>query len=189
MLGMNDVKKGNMIILDGDPVKVLSIAHTKVGRQGATVTIKYKNLKTGSALERTLRPADKFIEAEIDKKTMRFEFAHRGQVTFVNPENPAERMIIPENDVADALPYLPSKMNTTLLYFNDEIIGVELPPKVDLNVTMAPPSVRGNTADGGTKQVETETGLTVSTPLFIETGDVIKVNTETGHYVERVKKV
>ncbi len=188
MLSITQLKKGTLIVLDQDPYEVLDYAHSHVGRGGSVVQTKVRNLKTGNVFDRTFKPADKFEEAEIEKKKAVFVYTHRGQTVFQDPKNPKERFTIDEKIVSEKLSYLKPKLEVELITFNEEIISLKLPVKIDYEVKEAPPSEKGNTAQGGTKRIVLETGLQIQAPFFISVGDVIRINTETGDYVERVEK-
>lgn len=188
MLSINDLQKDTIFLFEGAPYKVLEIQHKKMARQGATVQVKIKNLVSGSTLSRSFFPSDKFEEAELEKRSLLFLYEHRGEYGFVLPQNRSQRFILKVDEVGDKAQFLKSNLEVTAVFFNGNIISIELPIKVDYTVAEAPPGIRGDTASGGSKPVKIETGATVQTPLFINVGDTIRVNTEKGEYVERVKK-
>ena len=189
MLGYTEIKPGMIIVLDGQPFEIISTTGVvKKQRQKPHNTAKLKNLYTGATIEKTFTQADKIEEAELEKKEYEFVFAGRGKAVFKNPENPADRIELKEEMIEEKLPYLKGGSRVDLIFFEGDVVTIKLPIKVDLKVKEAPPNIKGNTQAGGSKYVVLETGLKVSTPLFIETGDIIRVNTETGEYVERVQK-
>lgn len=189
MLTVNELQKDSLILLDGAPHRVLEIQHKKVARQAATAEAKLKNLLTGSTITRTFNPsADKFEEADVEKRSLIFIYSHRGKYVFAKPENKGERFELSEENLGDEKLFLKENMEVAAHYFKGDIINIELPIKVEYKVAEAPPNIRGNTVSGGTKQVVLESGATISTPLFIEMGDIIRVNTQKKEYVERVKK-
>lgn len=184
-LGINDVKRGSLITVEGSPCLVMSVAHQHVGRGGANAQVKAKNLSSGKIFERTFKPSDVFEEAEIDRIDAEFIYGRSGEYWFHEAGNPSRRFSIREDTIGGQAGFLKPKIAVRAMEFKGRIINVELPIKAEYKVTEAPPNVRGDTAQGGTKQVTIETGGKISTPLFIETGDTIRVNTETGEYVER----
>ena len=186
MLSYTEIKPGVLILLDTEPYEVLSTSGVvKKQRQKPHNTAKLRNVTSGSVVEKTFSQADKIEEAHIEKRDVVFVYANRGEVVFSDPKNPGERFSLPEELVAAQLPYLREKDVVVAKVFNDNIFGIDIPIKVVLTVAEAPPNIRGNTSAGGNKVVTLETGLTVTTPLFIEAGDQIRVNTQTGEYVER----
>lgn len=188
MLNVNDLQKDTMFILDGVPYRVLEVDHKKVARQGASVQTKLKNLISGATLSRNFTGADKFEEAEIDKKTLTFLYGHRGEYVFIEPDDKSVRFTLKEDDLGPEKDYLKPNLEVVAEFFDEKIIRIIVPVKVDYKVVEAPPGVKGDTVSGGTKQVKIESGAMIQTPLFIEMDDVIRVNTERGEYAERVKK-
>jgi elongation factor P len=187
MLSYTNITPKKVIVLDGEPYEVTQTSGVvKKQRQKPHNTAKIRNLRTGATVEKTFSQADKIIEAELETCEMKYLFTNRGECWMSNPKNPGERKSIPESIVSDQLPYLRENDLLETLLFNGDILGVRIPIKVELKVTEAPPNIKGNTSAGGNKVVTLETGLTVTTPLFVEAGDTIRVNTETGAYVERV---
>jgi elongation factor P len=197
MLSYADIKPGALIMLDGDPCEIVATSGVvKKQRQKPHNTAKMKNLRSGATVEKTFSQADKIVAADIETRAIQFIYAHRGNVVFADLSNPNNRFALPEEVVGEKLAYVrekdvveariledPSSPGKTSA---DTIIDIQIPIKVNLTVTEAPPNIRGNTSAGGTKVVTLETGITVTTPLFIKVGDTIRVNTETGEYVERV---
>ena len=184
-LGINEIKRGSLITLEKEPYLVLSVSHKHIGRGGASAQVKVKSLVTGKVFDKTFKPSDEFEEAEVEKIDAEFIYSRNEEYWFHEKGEPSERFSINEEVIGDERAFLKPKMDLRAIKFNGEIISIELPIKVDYKVVEAPPNVRGNTAQGGTKQVKIETGAKISTPMFIETGDMIRVNTETGEYVER----
>lgn len=188
MLEYTDLKPNTNFIKDGQPYTVLTYSFEKKQRQKPTVKLTIKNLLTGKTQDLTVRQHEEFKEAEIKEMSAEFIYHHRGEYWFKDPDDPSERFQIDEKVVGDIKNYLKEGLQITALKFKDDFVSLDLPPKVDLEVVQAPPNVKGSTVDGATKTVETETGYEVKTPVFIEKGDLIKINTETGEYVERVEK-
>jgi len=188
MLSYSEITQRKYIVQDGEPYEVLSSAITKKQRQKPTNQTKLKNLRTGKVTEKSFHQSDTVEEADITKKKALFIYNHRNEFWFSDIDNTSNRWKIDENHIGNKGKYLKEKTVIDILLFNDEILGIQLPPKVDLLVTDAPPAVKGNTAQGGSKQITLETGMTLNAPLFINEGDTVRVNTETGEYSERVDK-
>lgn len=188
MLDYNEITTGSFIVLDGEPYEVLAANISKKSRQQAANQAKVKNLISGKVTERSFHQSDAVAEADIEKKPVVYIFTKRGEYWFHEAGDKSARFSLSAETLGEQVKFLKEQMELEALQFNDAIIGLNFPPKVDLVVEEAPPAVKGNTAQGGTKQVTLETGATVTTPLFVETGDVVRVNTQTGEYVERVRK-
>src|SRR3989344_3011756 len=198
-LGASDLKKGSFIIVDGAPYVVVSLVHSHIGRGGAVFQTKIKNLKTGVILAINFKPGDSLREAEITKMQAVFIYERRGEYWFHQSGNPANRFFINAESLTGKSTLLKPEMEVIALKYikdekaspgagrpREEIINIELPIKADYKVIEAPPDIKGSTADGGRKTVTLEGGLKVNVPLFIQEGDTIRINTETGEYAERV---
>lgn len=188
MIGMNDLKTGTFFILEGQPFEVLHSQHLKMQQRRPVMQTKIKNLLTGKMIEKNFQQSDYFEEADIQKKEIKFLYSRRGEFWFSEINDSSKRFKLDEEIIGEAAGFLKPNTAITSLLFNNEIINIDLPVKMDFKVIEAPPSLRGNTAQGGTKQVKLETGVLVNAPLFIEEGDIIRVNTQTGEYAERVEK-
>lgn len=187
MLAYNEIKPGQIIVFEDAPFLIVSTSGVvKKQRQKPHNTAKMRGLRSGATVEKTFTQSDKIVEADIATRDIQFVYANRGEATFADPHNPKDRFVLSEQVLGDKLLYIREKDIVEARLFDDEIIDITIPIKVDLKVTEAPPNIRGNTSSGGNKVVVLETGLTVTTPLFIEAGDTIRVNTETGSYAERV---
>ncbi len=186
MLNYNELKKGTLFVWNDEPYEVLEYNFSRMQQRKPVAQTKIRNLKTGSVSTQTFKQSDSFDELEIEKKQVVFVFCNRGQCTFHHAEKRSERFTIPETSIASRVPYMKQNAELVARYITGKLLDIIVPIKVDLVVTEAPPAVRGNTAQGGLKQVTVETGLTLNVPLFVETGDTIRINTETGDYVERV---
>ncbi len=167
---------------------VLETHHLKMQQRRPVVQTKFRNLLNGKQLERNFAQSDVFEEADIARKEVRFLYNHRDEYWFADPKNPSDRFKLDKALIADQAQFL--RPNTVLeaLSWNDEVITVTLPIKMNFKVVEAPPSTRGDTATGGSKQVKLDSGATMNVPLFINEGDEIVLNTETGQYVERAEK-
>lgn len=188
MLSINDLKVGTYIVYEGAPYEVLEVQHLHIGRGGSSIQTKLKNLKTGQVLSRNFKPADQFLEAAIEKQKVKYLYHHRDEYWFSEESNPKNRFLLTEDQLREIIHFLKPNTAVEALNFDNAIINVTLPIKMDFKVTEAPPAIRGNTAQGGTKTVTIETGAQITAPLFINEGDIIKINTQTGEYVERVEK-
>jgi len=188
MLTLSDLKVGIFFVMEDDPWQVLDAKFVKMAQRTGHLEAKIRNLRTGIVLTRSFKQADKFGEADLSHIRANFVFSHREKYVFAEAGNPKQRIELSQEHVGDTKFYLTPNLTVDILRFEDAILGIQLPPKVDLRVTEAPPWAKGDTATGGTKTVMTESGLSVRTPHFIETGATIKVNTKTGEYVGRVEK-
>ena len=188
MLTINDLKNKMIVLIDDAPYQILEVKHLHMGRGGSSVQTKIKNLVTAQVFSRNFKPADSFREADIAKRELRFLYRHRGEFFFSAKEKPSERFSLPPEKLGEAAQWLKPNTVVTALFLENKLLSVVLPIKIDLEVTEAPPGLKGDTATAATKTVIVETGAKVQTPLFVNEGDVIRVNTETGEYAERVSK-
>ena len=185
---ISDMKVGTLFVLDSDPWEVLESNRVMIGRGQGHLETKIRNLRTGNVLRRNFQKSDKFDEAEVELENAEFVYENRGKVVFRDPEDKGKRQEIDHQAIEEKLPYLTEGMQVKLIRFDGDVLGAKLPPKVDLTVTQADPWVKGDTSSGGTKKVTVETGYELQVPPFINRGDVIRINTETGAYAERVEK-
>lgn len=186
---MTDLKNGMAIVLDNMPYAVLSVKHLHMGRGGSSSFTRLRNLATGQILERNFKQADRIEEADIEKVKSIFLYSHRGEFWFVESNNPKNRFTLKNDILGDIVKFLKNNLEIIALKFNGKIINIELPVTADYKVSSAPPGIRGNTSQGGSKPVIIETGAQISAPLFISEGDIIRVNTESGEYTKRVEKI
>lgn len=184
MLSITDLKVGTKIIFEGDPWTIVFAEHSKMGRGGAIMRTKMKNLITGATVSRTFQGSEKFDPADLNKKSAQFLYKDETSAYFMDNEN-YEQFELPVSQIAESVDYLSENSVVDILYFKDKAINIELPIKMIFAVTDAPPSVRGNSAGSVTKLVTLETGKQVGVPLFIKAGDKIVVDTRTGNYLER----
>lgn len=186
MIQYNEVKEGKFIVFEGAPHEVLtSHVFRKQQRKPVNAT-KLKNLITGKVVEYSFHVSEKAELADLSEKNIRYLYSNRGENWFSEENNPKERFKMDESFITGALPFMKANSLARALMFDGKIIGVRLPIKVELKVTEAAPGFKGNTAQGGTKQVTLETGATINVPLFVNEGDILRINTETGEYAERV---
>lgn len=186
MLTINDLKIGTNIQIENEPYLVVKSEHTHLGRGGATVRVKVRNLLNNKVLQIAYKPADKIEEAELTHSQADFLYAENDQCYFMDSQS-YEQFFLNKKSLASKVDFLKQGQTVDVLNFQNQPVSVQLPPKIELKVTSAPPGLRGNTAQGSvTKPVTLETGLEIQAPLFVKQGDTIRVNTETGEYVERV---
>ncbi len=188
MLTINDLEPKLVVSIEGDPYEILEVAHQHIGRGSSSVQTRIKNLRTGAVLNRNFKPADKFGEVEVDKKPVKFLYASKGEYWFCEEERPSNRFALASSALGESAIFLKSNTIVEAILADEKLLNIELPIKMDLKVIEAPPGIRGNTAQGGTKLVKLETGAEVAVPLFINEGDIVRVNTQTKLYVERVEK-
>ena len=188
MLSYADLKKGVLFLKDGEPWEVLDSTFTRMQQRRPVMQAKIRNLITGKTTDTSFAQSDSFEEADITKRQVKLLFLHRDQFTFVDPSNPKDRFVMDNEIIGDKGQWLKPNTEVTAVYFGEKPISLILPIKMDLKVTEAPPGIMGDRAQGGTKAVTLETGAIVNAPLFINTGDIIRVNTESGQYTERVQK-
>lgn len=186
MLEYNEITVGKVIIYNGEPWEVLSSHVFRKQQRKPVNATKLRNLITGRVTENSFHVSEKAEEAEIEQKDINFIYENKGEYWFHDIGDKSKRFSLTETQLGVGAKFLKADTLVKAVIFNEEIIGVKLPVKMDLKVVEAPPSVKGNTAQGGNKQVKVESGAMVNTPLFINEGDVIRINTETGDYVERV---
>lgn len=184
MLGISEIKTGKNIILNGIPFAVLYHEHSKMGRAGSVLRTKLKNLLTGTVLEKTFQGAESAEEADIAKTKAQFTYKENSALNFMDSES-YEQFSLPEEALGNNINYLKEGIEISVLNFNNNPINIEMPVKVQLKVVEAPPGIKGNTVSTGGKMVTLETGLKISTPLFVKVGDEIVINTERGEYVSR----
>ena len=186
MLAYNEVLPKRIVLMDGEPYEVLSAWVFRKQQRKPVNQVKLRNLKSGSMMEHTLHVSDKVEEAEVETRAARFIYHRNGEWFFNEAGNASKRFSLPDDIMGDAGKYLIGNTDVDMRWFDGEPIQVKIPIKVELKVTEAPPNTRGNTAQGGDKVVTVETGATFTVPMFIEAGETIRINTETGDYVERV---
>lgn len=185
MLTMNDLKIGTVVTFKNEPHVVTFSQHVQMGRGSAVVRTKLKSLISGNVLEETFKGGDKFEEADLSRTKASFMYRDGPTFYFMDSQS-YEQFGFPREQIGDISQFVSEGAEVEVLNYDGKPVSITLPAKVTLRVTSAPPSVRGDTAQGKvTKAVTTETGLVVHTPIFVKEGDSIRVNTETGEYVER----
>ncbi|HEX3081692.1 MAG TPA: elongation factor P [Candidatus Saccharimonadia bacterium] len=186
VLGHTDLKIGVMVELDGAPYRVTDYSHKAMGRGGAVVQVKLKNLLTGGVVEKSFRSADKITPAEVSRVNMQMLYREGDNLVFMNNET-YDQETVSGDTLGDQAKYVAEGSEVQLQYFNGKVIGMDMPNAVFLEVTATEPGVRGDTATSALKPATLETGVELMVPLFINEGDKIKVNTLTGAYLERQK--
>lgn len=186
MFGLNEIKTGKVVRVGEEPYLVLRADHHKMGRGGAVLKVKLRNLISGHILDKTWQGNEKVEEALTEKKKADYLYKDEREIYLMDNES-YEQFGLPLEQIGERQKFLKEGMAVDVLYFEDRPVAINLPVKVDLKVKSAPPGVKGNSAGSVTKTVELETGATVNVPMFIEESDIIRINTETGEYVERAK--
>ncbi len=186
LLEYNEIKERKYIVYENEPYEVLSSHVFRKQQRKPVNATKLKNLITGSVKEISFHVSEKVEEAEIDSREIKYLYNNRGEYWFTDPTDPSKRFSLKDDVVGPAGKFLKANSVVAILTFQDRHVGLKLPIKVELKVVEAPPAVKGDTAKGGSKQAKLETGATINVPLFINEGEVIRINTETEEYVERV---
>lgn len=171
--------------MDGKLVSILSVEHIKLARAGAIIKAKLRNVRDGSIFEQSFRSGEKFKSARIEKSEATYLYAEGNFHHFMDSTT-YDQVPLDRSQVQDVLPFLKEGNPVNVLRYEDSVIGIELPVTVDLEVADTEPGVRGDTVSGTTKPARLETGASVHVPLFVNQGDRVRVDTRTGHYVERV---
>ena len=186
-IGMNDLKKGQKILMDSDPCNVIEVEFVKPGKGQAFTRIKVRNLKTGRIIERTIKAGESFAQADVLDVEMTYLYFDGELWHFMVPDT-FEQYAVSETTVADSYLWLKEQDTCVVTLWNDAVIAIVPPTFVDLAVTDTDPGLKGDTSGGGGKPATLETGAVVRVPLFVKIGDVLKVDTRTGEYVSRAKE-
>jgi len=187
MLSYFDLRKGVKFILEDQPYEILEFQQIYKAQDMVVARTKIRNLITGRVLEKTFRQSDTFEEAELEKVEVKFLFSHRGKFCFSEADDPSDRFELTEEQIGKGAKFLKPNQMLTGIKFQEKIINVVLPIKVQLKVVEAPPGIKGGRVQAGTKPVTLETGAIINAPLFIESGNIVEINTETGEYIRRVE--
>jgi elongation factor P len=186
MLSYNDVKPGVAVLIDGEPYVCTWNNIMKKQQRRPVNQTKMRHIIKGNTMEYSFQQSDKLEEAEIENRPAVFIYERNDEWFFHDAKDKSQRFTVTADQMGESGKFLKSNTEVETLWFDDKLFRVKLPVKVDLKVTEAPPDVRGNTAQGGNKVVTLETGATITVPMFVKEGDVLRINTETGDYVERV---
>ncbi|UCZ54596.1 elongation factor P [Bacillus shivajii] len=184
MISVNDLKTGLTIEVDNDIWQVMDFQHVKPGKGAAFVRTKLRGLRNGNVQEKTFRAGEKVGKAHLDNRKMSYLYSSGDIHTFMDNES-FEQLELPSNQIENQLNYLKENMEVSILIYQGETLGVDVPNTVELEVTETEPGIKGDTASGGTKPATLETGLTVQVPFFINEGDVLVIDTRKGEYVSR----
>lgn len=184
MISVNDFKTGLTIEFDGDIWRVMDFQHVKPGKGAAFVRSKLRNLRSGNVNEKTFRAGEKVAKAQIDNHRMQYLYANGDDHVFMDNES-YEQIELPEKQIEDELKFLKENMEVHVIMFKEEVLGVELPVTVVLEVAETEPGIKGDTASGGSKPAKMETGVVVQVPFFINIGDKLIINTVESEYVSR----
>lgn len=186
MYSTPDFRKGLKIEINGEPFIIVEFQHVKPGKGGAFVRTTLKSLVTGNVIDKTFRSGEKVDKPDLEEKQMQFLYESEGEFHFMDEET-YEQLYLTVEQLGDARNYLKENVSVTVLFHNGKSIGVEVPIFVELEVTFTEPGVKGDTAAGATKPATLATGMSVQVPLFINEGDVLRIDTRTGKYIERVR--
>ena len=184
MISVTDARKGITVEMDGNLYQVLDYEHIKMGRGSAQVRLKLRDVRGGHTVDKSFQATAKLARARVERSKVQYLYEDGGLYYFMNSET-YDQVPLSANQVGDAINYLSENAECDLLVYGDEPIGVELPAAVILTIAETEPGIRGDTAQGGTKSAKMETGLIVQVPLFINTGDKLKIDTRSGAYLER----
>lgn len=185
MLTMNDLKVGVVIDLENTPYQVVWSDFMRTAQRKPVMRTKLRHLITGQVLEKTFKPGDKIAEADLRRGRAQFMYSEGDQFHFMDNQT-YEQFAFTKEQIGEISHFVKEGEDVDVMNFNEKPVTISIPPKVELRVVEAPPGVKGDTANNATKRVKLETGYEVLVPLFIKEGEVIRVNTETGEYVERV---
>lgn len=187
MLSYSELRKGVVFVYESQPYEVVESGFLRMQQRKAVMQTKMRNLINGKVIDRNFTASDSFEEADVDRKEYVFLYQNKGEFWFADPKNPKDRFSLTADVVGEQGRFAKDNTPVEARTFNDRIISVKFPIKMDLVVKEAPPVIKGATASGGNKLVTLETGAQIGVPMFIEAGETIRVNTETGEYTERVK--
>ena len=185
MISVNDLKTGLTLEIDGGLWNVVEFMHVKPGKGAAFVRTKLKNAETGNVVEKTFRAGEKVAKATLDKRDMQYLYKEGNDYVMMDLET-YEQISVSADKIGDGVKYLKENMNVAILLHGSNIIGIDIPNFVELEVVDTPPAEKGNTAQGGTKPATLETGAVVNVPFFVTNGTIIRVDTRTNEYLDRV---
>ena len=186
MISATELKNGTTFVMDSNPYRVVKYTHQKIGRGGATVRLSVRNLRTGAHEDKTLNSTAKVDEISTQKRSLQYLYSDGSTASFMDPVS-FEQIEIPRSLIENELIYIKEGENVDVLFWDEKPLSVDIPLKVNLTVVDAPPGVKGDTASNMYKTAKLENSLQVRVPLFIKTGDRVRVDTRTGEYVERAK--
>ena len=181
----SDIRKGLKIMMDSAPYVVVEFQFVKPGKGAAFTRTKIKNLLTGAVLERNFRSGEKFEPANVEIKSMQYLYKEADSFVFMDTTT-YDQVSLPSETVGEAAAFMPENLGVEVLFYNERAVGVTLPNFIELPIQETDPGFRGDTATGTTKPARISTGATINVPLFISVGDVVRIDTRTGEYLERV---
>jgi len=182
-----EFRNGLKIEIDGEPYVIVEFQHVKPGKGGAFVRTKMKSLKSGNVIDRTFRSGEKVDVPELEEKTMQYLYAADKDRVLMDTSS-YEQISMSEKQLGDSVNYLKENMEIKVLYFKGQPINIDIPMFVELVISQTEPGVRGDTASGGSKPATLETGAVIKVPFYLNEGDIVKVDTRTGTFIERVKQ-
>lgn len=188
LLDYNEIVPKKCIVYQGEPYEVVESHVARMQQRKPQNQTKIRNLLSGRVIPISFHSSERVEEADIENKDVKYLYTRKDEVWFCNPKDPSDRFAINIELLNGKEGFLKTNSIVSAMLFDEKIIGVRLPIKVDLMVKEAPPAVKGNTVQGGTNTITLETGARINVPMFINEGDVIRINTETGSYTERVDK-
>lgn len=188
LLEYNEITKKKFIVFEDEPYEILDSHVFRKQQRKPVNQVKMRNLIGSRVVEHSFHQSEKAEEAEINSKPIKYLYTNKGEFWFCEEKDPSKRTSFKRDAIGDRAQFLKANTVVSLLTFGDKMVGFKIPIKMDLKVTNAPPAVRGDTAQGAVKQATLETGVIVNVPLFINEGDIVRINTETGEYVERADK-
>jgi elongation factor P len=184
MISTADFRNGLVVELDGDLMEIVDFQHVKPGKGGAFVRTKFKNVLTGRVLEKTFRSGERFEEARVEDQTWQYLYTDGDLYHFMNNQT-YEQVEVNADIVGEKSLWIKENMDCTLSFYKGKVISMEPPTFVELEVTRTDPGVQGDRASGGTKPATLESGATIQVPLYLEEGEIVKVDTRTGEYISR----
>lgn len=187
MIDLSEIKKNSKLLVEGNPYTVVDFEHVKPGKGTAFTRVRMKNLKTGQQLERTFKSGERFDEPNLEHRTMQYLYPEGEMFTFMDNEN-YEQLTLGKTLLGDQVIFLQENMEVGVLFFDEKPITIEIPNFVELPIVYTEPGFKGDTATGSTKPAKLQGGHTVNVPLHLKEGDILKIDTRTGDYVEKVNK-
>jgi len=188
VISYSEIKKGETIIFKNQPHEVIEARSVFRGRGHSTLQVKLRNLINGTITSQTFHPSDEFEQADLEKIKVKFIYFSKGKFVFCKENEPSQRFELTQEQIGPVFRFLKPNQILQGLVFEEKVITVSLPVKINLKVIQAPPGVKGDRSQGGNKTVVLETKTEIAVPLFVNEGDIIEVNTEKGEYVRRIKK-
>ena len=185
MISTSDFRTGLTFEYEGEVMTLVEFQHVKPGKGAAFVRCKLRSLTSGSTVEKTFRPGEKFQRAHVERKDMQYLYKDEDNNWVFMDAETYEQVELEESLLEDAPKYLKENMTTGILFYQDQVIGMDLPKQVELKVVATDPGIKGDTASGGSKPATMETGVVVQVPFFVNEGDVLIVDTRTGSYISR----